>query len=270
MNAHIEIKTITPNEASLMLENRYEMQRKIRPKVVADLEREMRNGTFRLSTDAILLINGTLGNGQHRLTAVVQSGRAQKFLLLKTNEPEIFKIVDCGLKRAIGDSMQLANATNVSAAARWILAIEKGQVGPLSGSANATMTRSEIMDFISANNDELQSFYTLVNSFYKGSKLLPRSAAAAFLWLAYQRGAEVFETAEAMLEKLYSGKNCDGAINDLRNRLISNTGSRAKLPGGYVMGLLIKTFKAVMEGKKSIVLRFIENEKYPEFPSSKG
>jgi len=267
MNATIKIQTITPTHAALMLEDLYPMQRKIKPTAIEQLEREMRQGTFGLSTDAILLINGSLGNGQHRLRAVVQSGKPQKFLVLETNDESIFKFIDCGKSRTVGDTMQLHNALTVTAAARWILTIRKGNATPLSGISNTNVTRSEIIQFIQLNNESLQALHASVYALYIKSKLLAPSLCLAFLWNAAQNGERTAHQAAKLLHQVFTGQECDGPANDLRNRLISNMGSRSKLPSGYLMGLLVKTFRAVSEGKNTLALRFVESEKMPEMPS---
>ena len=266
MNATIEIKTIKPEEAVFLLENPYENQRPIRPKVVSDLEREMRQGTFQLSTDAILILRGRLGNGQHRLTAVAQSGKPQQFLVLKTNDESIFKILDCGLRRSVGDAINLPNQTNVTAAARWIMALESEQATPSSGLANSKTTRSEMMGFIEKNMDQLQDASKFASQLYAKSGLLSKSVATAFICISKRKSKATEESARALLESIYTGVNCNGPANDFRNRMIANMGSKAKLTQAYIMGLLIKTFVAFISGKPGVALRFVEGEKYPDFP----
>lgn len=266
MNATIEIKTIAPQEALFLLENLHDNQRTIRTKAVSILEKEMRQGTFKLSTDAILILRGKLGNGQHRLTAVVQSGKPQQFLVLKTNDESIFKVLDCGIRRTIGDAMNLANHTNVTAAARWIMAIEAGQATPGSGIANFNVTRSQIMQFIETNIELLQDASRITKNLYSKSFILNKAIATAFLCIAERKSARTRHAAMELLVAVYTGENCHGPANDLRNRMITNRGSKAKLSQAYIMGLLIKAFIDRVNGRNATMLRFFAGENYPKFP----
>lgn len=266
MNATIEIKTITPQEALFLLENLHDNQRIIRPKAVSLLKNEMIEGTFKLSTDAILILRGKLGNGQHRLTAVAQSGKPQQFLVLKTNDESIFKVLDCGLRRTIGDAMNLANHTNVCAAARWIMAIEAGQATPGSGLSNFNATRSQVMQFIETNIDDLQEATRETSQLYNKSFLFSKAIATAFLCVARRKSKATGEAAFDLLEVVYTGRASHGPANDFRNRMIANRGSKAKLSQAYIMGLLIKAFVDRVNGRKSTMLRFFAGENYPKFP----
>ena len=266
MNATIELKTIAPQEALFLLENLHDNQRSIRTKAVSILEKEMRQGTFKLSTDAILILRGKLGNGQHRLTAVVQSGKPQQFLVLKTNDESIYKVLDCGMRRTIGDAMNLANQTNIVAAARWIMAMESGQATPASGLTNFSVPRSQVMQFIETNIDHLQEATRETSQLYSKSFLLSKAIATAFLCVAQRKSKATGEAAFDLLEVVYTGRVSYGPANDLRNRMIANRGSKAKLSQAYIMGLLIKTFIDRVNGRNVTMLRFFAGENYPKFP----
>ena len=267
MNATIELKTIAPQEALFLLENLHDNQRTLRTKAVSILEKEMRQGTFKLSTDAILILRGKLGNGQHRLTAVVQSGKPQQFLVLKTNDESIYKVLDCGMRRTIGDAMNLANQTNVIAAARWTMAMEAGQAKPGSGLTNFIVTRSQVMEFIETNIELLQDASRVATQLYGKSFILSKAIATAFLCIAERKSARTRHAAMELLDAVYTGENCHGPANDLRNRLIANRGSKAKLSQAYIMGLLIKAFIDRVNRRPTTMLRFYVGENYPAFPT---
>jgi hypothetical protein len=101
MKAQVDIVQITPKKAAEYLENLLDGQRSVRQQRVKSLTDDMRNGRFRLTCDAIVLVNGKLANGQHRMWAVVESDTPQPFILMRTDDEELYKVIDCGATRSV-------------------------------------------------------------------------------------------------------------------------------------------------------------------------
>src|ERR1017187_1807933 len=103
MNAKLTIEKVTPKRATELLSNLFEGQRNQRDGYIDSLALEMKEGRWRLSCDAILLVKGRLANGQHRLCAVIKSNVSCPFIVMETNDDELYKVIDAGQKRTIGD-----------------------------------------------------------------------------------------------------------------------------------------------------------------------
>lgn len=95
--------------------------------------RDMAAGNWTLTNDAITFDrDGHLRNGQHRLTAVVESETTQPFLVLRGLPPENQANMDTGRKRTVADALHLRGgddgkwASNVAALASLILERESG------------------------------------------------------------------------------------------------------------------------------------------------
>ncbi|EIP99475.1 hypothetical protein OpiT1DRAFT_03993 [Opitutaceae bacterium TAV1] len=102
-----EIATVTPETASEWLK-RNEGNRRLSPVHVKRLAQEMRAGRWALGNDAITFdANGRLVNGQHRLTAVRESGMAAQFAVLRGVSPSARDVMDMGHKRSLGDMLTL-------------------------------------------------------------------------------------------------------------------------------------------------------------------
>lgn len=128
-NITCELKTVTPEMATKLLSScQYEHQRKLRPKLVARYARDMQAGNWMPGgvielcehKDDLYLING-----QHRLHAVVESGKDQCFLM-KTDRVFTLKdvahryyTIDTGGMRSFHElvnSLELKDKTGMSAA----------------------------------------------------------------------------------------------------------------------------------------------------------
>lgn len=266
MNGKVSIQEIGPVQAESLLSNILPAQRKQRDGYISRLAEEMKAGRWRLSNDAVMRICGKLGNGQHRLRAVVLSGKPQKFIVLETEDEELYKLVDCGLRRTVADSMQLTSyAQDISAMAGWVVRHDTGTLCPSSNQTRkgrALVTRGLVMQYIEDNLDVLQLQATFCANLYTASRVAPVSLTGSVLHLASRKQADA-RKAEEFIEKLYTGESHNDAAYDMRQRLIRDKSSRAKLPKSYVFGLLIKSMRSHLKGTRLGTLKLVEGEQFP-------
>lgn len=267
-NASAEVIKITPEQATEWLAERWGEQRTVRIAHVNRLAADMEAGRFRVSPDAILRIKGKLANGQHRLTAVVQSGKAQSFLVMESNDEELYKVIDAGLRRNVADGLGgMHFAKTLPSIARWVMAYEAGTITQSSSQGlkqkskrDHVATQCEIIDYCIGNQEILAEAAAFVTSLYTQTQLLPVSVGGALYVLAASR--EVLDQAKSFLQLVYleGGRTSAG---DLRNRLIQNRGSKAKLRPAYILGLTLKAFKSYLNGTRSGCLKLVEGEAFP-------
>lgn len=102
------IELVTPEKASNYLAQNFDENRTKSKLWVKELVKEMKNDLFRLSVDAIGFdVNGRLINGQHRLTAVIESGRPQQFIVARNLQPETAQLIDVGKKRTMAQRITI-------------------------------------------------------------------------------------------------------------------------------------------------------------------
>ena len=94
---------ISPNEAERLLAV-CKKQRPCRANQIRSLANDMKSGRFYPGNDCILIDSeGNLGNGQHRLNAVMLSGATVK-MWIRSNVPKAeIKMIDSGAKRNLTD-----------------------------------------------------------------------------------------------------------------------------------------------------------------------
>lgn len=124
----IEVRAIniTPDVAAHWLEMANTHNRPLKAHTVTKYTREMTEGRWRplIGEPISFSENGTILNGQHRLWAIVKSGRAQMMLVLGGLEMNTQDAMDAGAVRVAGQQLALhgwKNATGASATSRLLL-----------------------------------------------------------------------------------------------------------------------------------------------------
>lgn len=278
IKATAQVMTISPKVAAEWLNNRWGEQRKVRKSTVNRIAHDMETGAFRLGSDAILRVKGKLANGQHRLEAVVQSGKSAPFLVMDSNDEELYKVIDIGLRRTVADSLiGVKEATNIAAIARWVLGYETHNIyasdnvpadailkGGYGKNGNTQVfSHAEIVDYCQANTEMLVEAACFVHSLYDKTRIL-RVTIGGALYVLAKKGKH-FQKMQDFLHAVYEDGGKDAA-GELRNRLIANKGSRSKFTGGYIFAIAIKAFRAYVNGIKPTVLRWNRDEGFPEMP----
>lgn len=125
----VEVKTITPSEAARILENNPK-NRAIRRFHVDKIARDMKAGRWQLNGDAIRInCDGSLIDGQHRLTACVLADVPFQTLVVSGLPATVRATIDGGAKRSHGDRLAMdgvSYSTNVSAALRIMSGLATG------------------------------------------------------------------------------------------------------------------------------------------------
>lgn len=257
MKATVEIEKINPNRARELLSTLMDGQRHLRENAVEMLAREMSAGNFRLSCDAIVILNGQLANGQHRLSAVTQSNTTQQFLVMRSDDQELYKVIDCGIKRTVADVAGVANGNQVAAIGSWVIGYDARRL--TLGCKVKRIPRTEMITFIQKHDTELQEIHRKLVSIRTRQAILPLSISGAFLMIA---GRTDPDKAFTFISGVYSGDVKD-ATWDVRERLIKNKLSAARLHPAHVFALLIKGYKSYLQGTRPGVLRMTEGEEFP-------
>lgn len=257
IQTNCEIRYITPEEASEWLSDQWKEQRNIRPAHVEHLLRDMRAGDYRLSPDAILRIKGKLANGQHRLTAVVQFGKPVNFLVMESNDNELYKVIDAGIKRSVSDVF-IGNeySSSTPAIARLILAYEAKTV-----SKAQLVSRTNLIAYCNENMKSLTEAAAFAYNLYNKSHMLPISIGGAMYSIA--SNLDLVEQVKPFLRIVYGEGDSKNAGGDLRQRLIKDKGAKAKLPASYVFAIALKAFNGFLGGRRAQPLKWQKDEEFP-------
>ena len=119
----VKIATVTPKQAQEWLEGNVD-NRNLREARVIQLAQILQRNEWELTNDCLVFdSDGTLLNGQHRLSAVVVAGIPARFVILRGVPPKAQEVFDSGLTRTLGDQLQRRGVpyyTYVSSALFWL------------------------------------------------------------------------------------------------------------------------------------------------------
>lgn len=149
-----EIVVVTPDLAKRWLG--YNVRnRTLRDRYVARYARDMASDNWKLTGEAIKFdTNGALLDGQHRLAAVIKSGVAVPFLVVRGLASESQDHMDTGNARTAADMLSINSHTNaaaLAAAARLALGVEHGDID------RYQPTHAEVREFVEANPTLIES-----------------------------------------------------------------------------------------------------------------
>lgn len=261
----VKMVNVTPTLAQEMLKNQWDDQRKISHSVCAKYAAAMGRDEWYPSNDAIVLYNNKLINGQHRLTAVVMSGKTVRMPVMHTDNSKSFNVMDSGKPRQPKDVLHqhgIKFERTIAAAARFAYAFEKNNFGwyGVSGTKgrpkktddfsnmdlDKITTRGEIIDYCVANRETFEKYASLTEKLYKETKILYPTVSCALLMIAREK----YEAkAIKFIKAVYSGKEVDNVSFTLREKLNKNAKDSTKYRLHMLFGFTIKAFNAYMSGE---------------------
>jgi hypothetical protein len=226
--------------------------RTLRPANLQRLIRAMTASAWQVDGQTIKFYeDGRLFDGQHRLQAVVQTGITIRSYVIFGLPLGSQKTVDTGLKRSSADVLHLlgeTDSTNLSATLRWVWRYDRQKI--VGYTASDTPTAEDLLGILETHPGIRASlvYGTLTQ------RLIQRSWGSALHHLASRLDDQ---EANRFFRRVANG---EGLLRTmplylLRNRLISNSQSKAKLLPSDVGALVIKAWNATRQGQ---TLRFLK------------
>lgn len=218
----------------------------------------MKAGTWKVNGETIKFNgNGDLIDGQHRLNACVTSGVQFESYVVTGLEHEAFDTIDQGKSRTASDVLarrgEKAYCT-LSAAVRIVHQLKT------TGTMDRVGVRAdEIVSTLEANPGLRESCeYILAMQ----SRIVQGSIAVALHFLFREKDAA---RADLFWTRVLAGEGLTNGMPEyrLRERLISNKASSAKLGAADIIGLAIKAWNFSKTGKSIKSLQYSEREEFP-------
>lgn len=185
----IQIMTVTSAMATSWLANN-KINRPIRKEHVAKYVTQMASGRWPLTHQGVAIAwDGSLVDGQHRLMAIAQTGRAMEMVVATECDPSIYGYLDQGIVRTASDLLAAhgeAHAKHAAAMARTVMKWGEKQSAP---------TRTAICEWAISNMRHIKPFLSLSN-------VKSGSVAGAFTFASI-RGVDI-DLLEVASERLMS------------------------------------------------------------------
>lgn len=265
----VSIRCVTPEVAKKWLGTNINKQRNIIYPRLEFYERQMRDGKWRQNGESVIFDkNGNLIDGQHRLTAMVNSGVTIKEMVVVTEvDPDAFSTIDSGVSRGsktVCEIEGIPNATAVSAIARAVVLYNKIMVfpgfNPTGRSSDGMVTNEEIRECVEKYKD-IAIIASNVSAMKGVKKIISPSHAGFFKWLIIEDQKDMVDL---MFDQISSGENLTkkDPVYHLRKRILEVSRS-ATVPASCRWVFLVKTWNDLCQSRETPFLRWTESESIP-------
>lgn len=260
-----KVMTIDADHAKKMLEKNT-CNRRLSNDRVVEIMGWIRKGQWRLTTDAIgFSSDGNLINGQHRLHAIVKTGKPVDLLVATGLEPDAFNVIDTVKVRSAADVLGVndyASPAIKSAIIRFVMTWQKQKYAALTVSGYRP-TNQEVLDFADRNRDKINAACTVAQQ--TTSKF--RGLSARYIGGLYWVFADLDKDSAETFFKYFQdgvGLTPNDPILVLRQKLIGNLAAYTKAPIPALLAWTIIAWNHTRSGKKIKIIRWTENDEFPK------
>jgi hypothetical protein len=196
----VEWMTVSPGDAEQLLESN-EANRNMRARVVSAYSRDMLADRWLVTGETIKIgRHGELLDGQHRLQAIIQSGKTQRLLVVRDLDPDTRVVIDTGAVRNGGDALRMAgmggnNPYALAAAARLMVLWESDRLTHMTSGTRADdrATHQEIVDTVTRRPDLLDAVHDATRDYQRiGIPPGPQAMARTVLYDLDAHDADIF------------------------------------------------------------------------------
>lgn len=264
------VETITPEIAKEYLKFN-KINRPLKQRIVSYYASMMRKGQWRLNGEGISFVKGgALGNGQHRLHAVIEAGIPIKFVVTRGCDEDSFNTYDSGTNRTSSDVFALngiPNHTVVSSAAMRIFSIRRGTAFVTDDTGHSVRIKDKGR---LSKEDILQEYKSSPILYDESVKHAKRCTKKLNIFTASDIAAfEVFLIKDRMHNHEYVyyffdmlfgfSESTNKTIDTLREKLISYKLSGRLINTSLKSALLVKTWNSYVLGRHLSILRHEED-----------
>lgn len=272
-----KVETIGPKKAQRYLDMMPRNRRK-RVRVKDRYIKAMTKNQWKLTGESIKFnTKGELIDGQHRLEAIIESGKSVEILVCRNVPDEAFMELDTGATRTPSDLLTVAGydyTSGVSSAIRHITSIykvEAGQVSP-SSLARERVDPETLLEYAEAHSDRLVEAVRKTMTRQAKTVLSPPSMFAALYYIFAehnQKGADEFFA--TLIDGIGYEYGRQDPIYQLHRLLAQfKADKHHRRPNFYKAAITIKAWNAFQNRQTISALRFRENEGWPEINRRKA
>ena len=258
-----KVETITPERAQQLLATLSPKQRLQRKHHLNYLRSEIDGGHWKLNGETIKITpEGKVIDGQHRLAAVVASGKPIETIVVFGVDENVYNSIDTGLRRNAADALLMRGETNVttlSSAIGICYAVDNEKYWNVMSRNRSGIVTEEYLD----RNKRIRESTALASANY--TRLIHPSLVAAIHYIYTKRKAD-----PELLQRFVVGLK-DGFVpmkewnfHKFRERLIANAAAVAKVRRNIILAWAFITINATLT--KQRLTRLEWNPKTEDFP----
>lgn len=256
------VETITPERALNLLSKAETYaakhgfkQRSLKKGHVKNLAKAMTGGHWQLNGEAIIVDkHGVPKDGQHRLHACVQAQKPFETMVVYGVEPEVFRTIDTGATRTMGDILTIVGEkdVNVFASALSVLykvEANKGRITAWSKSSDRP-TKAMLLD-LAEKHPKLQEYVARTS---KLRRLMSAGLAATLWYLMAKRDTTL---ADMFWGKIGTGDELrrGDILHTLRERMIKERNQRPSPTQDQTADIIVRAWNALRRGETTAKLQ---------------
>lgn len=260
--AKITKMVISPEKAAMMLK-RNTKNRPLKLRKVEQYAQKMRDGKWKLTNDAISYSGLRLINGQHRLSAVVESGTTQEFFVAEGMDDNVFDVMDTGMGRSAGDVLAIKGFKSYTAlaAVTSFVVKHKMSINHQGGRGARKVQNDDVLAFANKHSKALGDSVRV--AYHYDKTLLGRSIVGGLHYLFAEKHAR---KATEFFTKFRTGpdQKADNPIYQLFQALYQNAMANKKYSSNMKIMITVKAWNAFIDGVDVKRYAIGPKEKMPE------
>lgn len=240
---------------------------------ISFLTQQMNKGLFIENGESIVFDkNMKLTDGQHRLMAIIKSGKSYHIPVVKGVNIKSMATYDTGKNRSAADVLSINGFKNANLLSTFIKLINKYEKNgskaskPLSYSRDEQLTNQQILNYCKDNYDWLYKIILDVTNIYVKSEIKVISKSY-FCYMVYMIGGKnpdqmVYE----FMKNIYGlNRTQDTATSYLYSKLYKSKVNKEPLGFYWVLGMTIKAWNYFIDGNPSVrFFRFSTEQELPK------
>jgi len=247
------VETVTPELAEKYLTNN-PMNRQLHHSQIRLYSRLMREGKWKLIPAPLCFSKeDMLLQGQHRLSAVVDSGTTHDFLVCRGIDKEIFPLLDAGLTRSGSDALFIqGNFSHPELYASLVYNIIRWNAGAFWGHGNKAVSPSsvETLEYALENKAELSKTVNFMKSVQGRTKYMSERFFVASMHIIKETTSDLEVKIHAFFLEICSEKEtADPAVDWLRDSLMVDKQSNSKLQRSTVFAMIFYAWNGYQQKK---------------------
>lgn len=255
MTPTTHIETITPDIARMYLAKNTR-NRPLNMRAVKKYADAIKRGEWKLNGETIKMNDDVLIDGQTRLHAIITAGLPIQTYVIKGLTSDVFDSIDIGNIRTTPDIFSLMGESYCAKMSSALIMVDKYLTGRVSTSNSYTVQQMK----------KLLEDHPNIRFSCRDVKDTKRIISPSLLTACHYLFSKMDEElANNFVNKLITGAGLveGDPIYVLRERLINNNLSKAKLKRDYLMAIVIKSWNALRTNTELKTLRYMENESFP-------
>jgi hypothetical protein len=264
MTITTRLETIDTERAKALIASNYQHNRRVSETHVNYLVHQINSGLWKFNGESVVISKqGKLIDGQHRMHAVIKSGKPIQTMVVFGVDESSFDTMGQAKSRSVSDVIDVANATDVATVLRLIYnETHFGTVfrGTVDGKQ---LTPSYANEFLQKHLGIIESASFSSGRASKVRQFVPRSVLT---YVHYRAGLIDVKSRDDFVDKFLTGAglNIKSPILALRNAL-TPVDAKSKIPKYRIFTYVIKAFNLHYDGKSCSRIVIRDGEEFPRW-----